>query len=534
MNKFFANTRHLAFPGAAEVEAAYRDLPAAGRASVTCRPADMAAVLTSLESAGFFGMHVRMPGGAGGAVLISAFKGKDGPCYDTGKTAVYRGGAEAALDDDNHVLFGETPVCEKTAGIYASPVYSGALDVSPGDPELLAKLEREPVVFDCDTFDDDVKRLVASLVRERDDKGPPAAILYPGPFKLLILHDGTALRRGEAALIANRHTQQLAAKDGCIALEGKRAEGAVSPVNFLDAYRAEGTVFLLGDAQLQSTFSHSDDVEMTALQDAPESMTSRLKKMIERGDAYFILTGSDPNDEFGCCPSGDVGASNRLVEAGILDCWHPPAPRQSCSSTVYAFRGEMRGGGRKPSFTVNNEFRRTVMDYFGQARMPREKLPAAIVKWSLLVFVAASFGFVLLDVIRNGPEVGEGPFARNVALPRGSAVVVYFFHTAERCVSCNRMEAFTKRALDRHFGDEVREGRLSFRDINMDDSANRDLAERYGAFTSSIVLVRIRNGKEEQTKLLEDAWSLAGFAGSEEEFLGMMKTEVTRFTEGVE
>ena len=68
----------------------------------------------------------------------------------------------------------------------------------------------------------------------------------------------------------------------------------------------------------------------------------------------------------------------------------------------------------------------------------------------------------------------------------------------------------------------------------MDAAANRGPAQRYGAFTSSIVLVRIKDGKEEQSKLLEDAWYLAGFAGSEEEFLRMMKTEITRFMEGVE
>ncbi len=534
MSKFFENTIHLDFPAAADIEATYLGLPAVGRALVTCRLADMAAVLASLESIGFFGMRIRMPGAAGNAVLISAFKGKAGACHDTGKTAAYKGCAAAVLDDDNHVLFGEPAICEKTARIYSSPVYAAEVDVSSGDPELLARLEDAPVVFDCNTFDADVKKLVASLVRERGDEGPSLPMFYPGPFKLLILQDGTMLRRGEVTLVGSKHAQRLAAKDGCIALEGRHAAGAVSPVDFVDAYQAEGGVFLLGDVKLESTFRHSDDVDMAALEGAPEPVVSRLKKMVERGDRYFILTGSDPRDEFGCCPSGDVGASNRLVEAGLLDCWHTPAPAQSCASTVYAFRGEISVEGKRPSFTINNKFRRRVMDYLGHTNTRRRRLPVAIMRWTLLIFVVLSIGFVLFDKDHNDAAIGEGPFAREVALSGGDGVVVCFFHRADRCDFCVNMETLTKRVLASHFSDEVSAHQVFYRDINMDVPQNRDLAERYGVFTSSIVLVRIRNGKVERSKLLEDAWDLAGFAGSEEGFLGMMRAEMTHFTEDVE
>ena len=534
MNRFFAQTVHLDFPTAADVEAGYLELPATGRALVTCRLADIATVLTSLERAGFFGMHVRMPGAAGGAVFIDAFKGKEGACYDTGKTAIYRGCAAAVLDDDHHVLAGETRICEKTAGLYASPIYAGAVDVSSGDPELLARLEHDPEAFDCDTFEADVKKLVATLAREPGDHGACVCTFYPGPFKLLILQDGTVLRRGEATLVAGKHAQQLGAKDGCVVLEGQHAADAASSDNFIDAYRAEGTIFLLSDTPLESAFCQSKNIDMAVLEGAPESMISRLKKMIERGDGYFILTGSDPRDAFGCCPSGDVGASNRLVEAGLLDCWHPPAPPQSCSSTVYAFSGEIRVDGEKPSFTINSDFRRTVMDRLGQTRKNKKRLPAAVMRWSLLVFAAVSIGFAVLGEIREDAAIGQRLFAREIALSHGEAVVVCFFHREQRCDFCDRMETLTKRALQRYFSRETREGRLYFRDIDMDAAANRGPAQRYGAFTSSIVLVRIKDGKEEQSKLLEDAWYLAGFAGSEEEFLRMMKTEITRFMEGVE
>lgn len=533
MNRFFANTIHLDSPVAADSEAAYYSLPAEGRALVACRSTEMAAVLASLEGVGFFGMRIRMPAAAGGAVLISAFKGKAGVCYDTGKSASYKGSAASALDDDNHLLFGETRICEKTAAIYSSPVYADIVDVSAGDPALVAKLKEAPVAFDCDTFDADVEKLVAALVREQGERGCSLPILYPGPFKLLVLPDGTILRRGEVTLLDGKRVQRLAAEDGCITLEEKHAVG-VPPANLIDAYYAKGAICLLGDMQLQSTFRHSEDVTMAALQHAPESTVVRLKKMIERDDSYFILTGSDPRDEFGCCPSGEVGACNRLVEAGLLDCWHPPASAQSCASTVYAFRGEMSMEGQEPSFAVNGEFRRKVMNYLGETRTRKWTFTAAVIRWALLIFAVISIGVVLFGGIREDIAIGDGPFAREIALARGNVLVVCYFYREEMCDWCGKMETFTKKALALHFGDEVRSHRISFRDVNMDLPENRELTEQYDVFTSSIVLVLIRDGKVERSKLLENAWHHAGFMGSEEEFLKMMQTELARLAEDVE
>lgn len=534
-DELFTNTVYLDFPAKSDIGRAYRDLPARGRALVTCRLAEMAVVLRSLEEAGFFGMRIGMPGSDGHAARVSAYKGKEGACHDTGRTAVYKGSAAAALDDDSHLLVGETRICEKTAAIYASPVYAEAVDVSAGEEALLARLGDDPVAFDCDGFEADAAKLASSLVGEQGEEDAAVAILYPGPFRLLVLRDGTVLRRGQAILIRRKDAQRLVKEDGCTA--DPRAADAVSPVNFVEAYQAEGPLFLLGEAALGGTFHQTDEVHMDALLDVPKRMASRLRKMIERADGYFILTGSDPRDEFGCCPSDDVGVANRLVEAGILHSWHPPSAPDSCSSTVYAFAGEIHSDGPKPRFTVNGDLRRTVSDRLGQAEAGRRRLPLLVARWSLFIFVATSIGFVLLDEISKGTRVGrpgaaaEGGRARGADLPLGNAVLVRFFHPSERCDFCVVMEMHTRKALSRHFGSEVRGGKVVFRELNIDSPANRDLVEWYGVFGSSVVLVRITNGSEGRWKLLTDAWRLAG---SEEEFAEMIRAELTDFLEDTE
>ena len=379
---FFASTLHLDFPTPDQIESAYSDLPARGRVLVTSRFPELAGVLVALERTGFFGLRLAMPSKGAHAAQISAFKGKEGLCYDTGKSVTYAGGAAAALDDDGHLLFGTSRVCEKTAGIYASPIYADVLQVSEGDPQLLARLDGDPVVFDCDTFEADVERLASALGPEQKGEERRVPILYPGPLRLLVLADGSMLRRGQATLVRAEEAKLLGRRNEGVLLADKHAAGAIEPLSFVGGYREEGAIFLLGDLPLASTFEHADEIDMSALYRTPENMIAKLRKLVEREDKYLILTGSDPHDEFGCCPSDDVGAANRLVEAGVLDCWHPPSAPAACPSTVYAFRGEIAVAEKRPSFTIDREFRRTVTEYLTPAWKSGKKLPLTIARTS--------------------------------------------------------------------------------------------------------------------------------------------------------
>ena len=54
---------------------------------------------------------------------MQAYKGKMGSCYDTGRQVTFKLSAYAALDDDNHILFGQQAICEKnSADLSITPV----------------------------------------------------------------------------------------------------------------------------------------------------------------------------------------------------------------------------------------------------------------------------------------------------------------------------------------------------------------------------------------------------------------------------
>lgn len=80
------------------------------------------------------------------SVTVRAWKGKQGPCYETWRTAMYRGPFSRVEDDDHHVFERGrfVPVCDKTAELLEREPYKGRFHVTP---RLEDPAKRIP--FDC-------------------------------------------------------------------------------------------------------------------------------------------------------------------------------------------------------------------------------------------------------------------------------------------------------------------------------------------------------------------------------------------------
>lgn len=380
---FLAQMLALASPKPADLQNAYRGLSARGSVAITCAPAEIPDLLLAAERAGFHGM--RAEGGR-----ITAYKGKEGPCHDTGRTARYRGSAAAVMDDDKHLLFGDLRVCEKTARLYSSEAYQGRIEVSDPDTALLARLDKDPVPFDCNTFEADAKAL-ASRLSASAAPGERAVVFYPGPFKLLILADGSIVRRGRRVRLPVEQARELERQDGAAVEPPGDAD---DPANFAALYREQGAAFLLGELGPSRAPRPAD---LDAIDETPEPMKRRLAAMISRGEEYFILTGSDPAQMDGCCPSNEVGAANLLVERGILDS-RGELSNSECPVTLYAFASEIRPGTVKPTFVRNDALRDAVRRRIDSGpRLSRK----AVVRLALLVVMAAAVVALAVAIARQ-------------------------------------------------------------------------------------------------------------------------------------
>ena len=114
-------------------------------------------LLQSLEQAGFYGIAIDqwesepfgvVDGIEFRSVTLTAYKGKEGPCYEARQAVIYRGPWKQVEDDDGHVLRrGErAPVCAKTFDILTAGPYAD--DLVPIQPRVPVP-EAERQLFDC-------------------------------------------------------------------------------------------------------------------------------------------------------------------------------------------------------------------------------------------------------------------------------------------------------------------------------------------------------------------------------------------------
>ncbi|MFH1539249.1 MAG: nitrophenyl compound nitroreductase subunit ArsF family protein [bacterium] len=130
----------------------------------------------------------------------------------------------------------------------------------------------------------------------------------------------------------------------------------------------------------------------------------------------------------------------------------------------------------------------------------------------LLIFVAASAVYLIYNEAFRKPVGEKNP----VTGPRGVsdiALVVYFFHGTARCRSCKIIEAFGKVALADGFPEELKSGKIVWRDINLDRPENRHFAQDYQIVSISLVMVDMENGEQKRWKNLEEVWGLLNDKG---------------------
>lgn len=237
---FKENTVRLSEPEKTEVAEAFTALSAQGCVEAVCRWERRMDVLSALEESGAIAIRFEPTAGFD-RVLVSALRVLPDRCYETGRRAVHLGGATAALDDDRHLIVGSIRVCEKTARRYMLWPYRGVLSVTEASSDLLARLAGDPVPFDCDTFDADSERLVSVVSGTHACDGINVAAVYPGPFRALVLSDGSVVRRGVASLVGGAQIAQ----NGLLRLPSVMAHEASPCDNYARAFRERGAAFIL-------------------------------------------------------------------------------------------------------------------------------------------------------------------------------------------------------------------------------------------------------------------------------------------------
>lgn len=87
-----------------------------------------------------------------------------------------------------------------------------------------------------------------------------------------------------------------------------------------------------------------------------------------------------------------------------------------------------------------------------------------------------------------------------------SKIEVLDFHSTHRCMTCNAIEANTKYTLNTYFSKELKDNKIIFLVINVDEKENEKIAEKFEASGTALILNVIKNEIETQINLTDFAF----------------------------
>jgi hypothetical protein len=86
---------------------------------------------------------------------------------------------------------------------------------------------------------------------------------------------------------------------------------------------------------------------------------------------------------------------------------------------------------------------------------------------------------------------------------------VYLFHTRKKCMTCRRIEKWTKQLLESEYAAQLENGIIVYQPVNVAEKKNEHFIHDYSLITKAIVLSRVVNGREQAWKNLDQIWTMA-------------------------
>jgi len=108
-------------------------------------------------------------------------------------------------------------------------------------------------------------------------------------------------------------------------------------------------------------------------------------------------------------------------------------------------------------------------------------------------------------------------------------VIVFYFYGNVRCYTCKRIERLTKEAVKEGFGEEMKNGVVEMKAVNVQEPRNNHFIKDYRLYTKSVIVSDLKQGKEERWKNLQRVWELVR---NDEAFKKYVQKEVKEYLEG--
>lgn len=88
-------------------------------------------------------------------------------------------------------------------------------------------------------------------------------------------------------------------------------------------------------------------------------------------------------------------------------------------------------------------------------------------------------------------------------------IEVLYFHGKQRCVTCNAIEKLTKEVLEKDFAQQVKDGKVVFKVIDISTKDGEKIADKYEVTWSSLFINKWKDGKEVKNNMTDFGFSYA-------------------------
>jgi hypothetical protein len=103
---------------------------------------------------------------------------------------------------------------------------------------------------------------------------------------------------------------------------------------------------------------------------------------------------------------------------------------------------------------------------------------------------------VLLSLSSCSNDSGKDGKTKVENTEANDALMVYAFHGTRQCATCKHMKAYTKSTLDKYFKSELKSGSIVYQVVDVDDEANYELAEKFEATGTALMINKVKAGKD--------------------------------------
>jgi hypothetical protein len=130
-----------------------------------------------------------------------------------------------------------------------------------------------------------------------------------------------------------------------------------------------------------------------------------------------------------------------------------------------------------------------------------------------------------LRLLRGQGGIAAAPGAPTKAETVSDGLVVYYFHSNIRCPTCRSIEAQAQETVQTHFASQLSNGEVIWKIVNYEQASAKPLTEKFQLQMPVVVLAKMKDGKVEDWKRLDEVWA---FVGDKPAFTKYVRGEIER------